>query len=29
MFALTRFLNALPFEAPEIRDARTRLAAVA
>jgi uncharacterized protein (DUF2236 family) len=29
VFALTRFLNALPFEAPEIRDAKTRLAAVA
>jgi uncharacterized protein (DUF2236 family) len=27
MFALTRFLKALPFEAPEIREARCRLAA--
>jgi uncharacterized protein (DUF2236 family) len=27
MFGLTRFLKALPFEAPEIRAARTRLAA--
>jgi uncharacterized protein (DUF2236 family) len=29
MFALTRFLNALPFEAPEIRQARSRLARAA
>jgi uncharacterized protein (DUF2236 family) len=29
MFALTRFLNLLPIEAPEIRDARNRLAAAA
>src|SRR5204863_8934313 len=29
MFGLTRFLNMLPIEAPEIRDAKTRLAAAA
>jgi hypothetical protein len=27
MFGLTRFLNALPIEAPEIRAAKNRLAA--
>jgi hypothetical protein len=27
MFGLTRFLNVLPIEAPEIRDAKNRLAA--
>jgi len=29
MFGLTRFLNVLPIEAPEIREAKTRLAAAA
>ena len=29
MFGLTRFLNALPIEAPEIREAKSRLARAA